>query len=174
MRPHLPVGTYGIGVHPMEGYFLRPLEELTTPKKFYGKALQHAERIMTTFDARDSNLGVLLSGEKGSGKTMLMRTLSQVFTKRGWPTILIDEKHHGADFNKPVDPAYPKLAGQHPDYLFAALRAYATEGKAQHGRSNAIMAGQVKQFRRDELKAMANYLSTLPSELHTVPQSKFR
>jgi cytochrome c553 len=81
---------------------------------------------------------------------------------------------HGADFNKPIDPTYPKLAGQHADYLFAALRAYATEGKAQHGRSNAIMAGQVKQFRRDELKAMANYLSTLPSELHTVPQPKFR
>ncbi len=81
---------------------------------------------------------------------------------------------HGANFNKPIDPAYPKLAGQHADYLFASLRAYGTEGKAQHGRSNAIMAGQVKQFKRDELKAMANYLSTLPGDVHTVPQAKFR
>ena len=81
---------------------------------------------------------------------------------------------HGANFNKPIDPAYPKLAGQHADYLFASLRAYGTEGKAQHGRNNAIMAGQVKQFKRDELKAMANYLSTLPGDVHTVPQAKFR
>ena len=81
---------------------------------------------------------------------------------------------HGANFNTPIDPSYPKLAGQPADYLFAALRAYAVEGKAQHGRSNAIMSQQVKQFRRDELKAMANYLSTLPSQLHTIPQDRFR
>jgi hypothetical protein len=42
------------------------------------------------------------------------------------------------------------------------------------GRGNAIMAGQVKQFKREELKAIANYLATLPSDLRTVPQSKFR
>lgn len=81
---------------------------------------------------------------------------------------------HGGDFNTPVDPSYPKLGGQHADYLFAALRAYATEGKTRYGRSNAIMAAQAKQFSRDELKAMANYLSTLPSDLHTVPQDPFR
>jgi len=81
---------------------------------------------------------------------------------------------HGADYNKAIDPTYPKLAGQHADYLFASLRAYATEGKAQHGRSNAIMAGQVKQFKREELKAMADYLSTLPGELRTEGQPRFR
>jgi cytochrome c553 len=81
---------------------------------------------------------------------------------------------HGANFSRPIDPAYPKLAGQHGDYLYVALNAYATEGNPQVGRGNAIMAGQVKQFKRDELKAIAAYLGSLPSELHTVPQAKFR
>jgi cytochrome c553 len=81
---------------------------------------------------------------------------------------------HGANFSKPIDGAYPKLAGQHADYLYVALKAYSTEGNAQVGRGNAIMGGQVKQFKKDELKAIAAYLGTLPSELHTVPQSKFR
>ncbi len=81
---------------------------------------------------------------------------------------------HGANFNKPIDGAYPKLAGQHADYLFAALRAYGTENHVYLGRSNAIMAGQVKQFKRDELKAIASYLSSLPGEVHTVPQAKFK
>jgi len=36
------------------------------------------------------------------------------------------------------------------------------------------MAGQVKQFKHDELKAIAQYLGSLPGELRTVPQSKFR
>ncbi len=81
---------------------------------------------------------------------------------------------HGSNFSKPIDASYPKLAGQHPDYLAAALRAYATTGNPNVGRGNAIMAGQVKQFKREELKAMAAYIGALPSELHTVPQSKFR
>ncbi|CAM3997816.1 c-type cytochrome [Roseateles saccharophilus] len=81
---------------------------------------------------------------------------------------------HGANFSKPIDPSYPKLAGQHADYLGVALKAYKTEGNSVVGRGNAIMAGQVKQFSNAELKAIAAYIGTLPSELRTVPQSKFR
>jgi cytochrome c553 len=81
---------------------------------------------------------------------------------------------HGANFNKPIDGSYPKIAGQHADYLLVTLRSYGIEGNPQVGRGNAIMAGQVKQFKRDELKAMAQYIGSLPGELRTVPQSKFR
>lgn len=81
---------------------------------------------------------------------------------------------HGVNFSKAIDPSYPKLAGQHADYLTAALKAYKTEKNANVGRNNAIMVGQVKQFSNAELKAIAKYISTLPTELATVPQSKFR
>ncbi len=81
---------------------------------------------------------------------------------------------HGANYSKPIDGAYPKLAGQHGDYLYVALKAYTVEGNPQVGRGNAIMAGQVKQFKKEELKAIANYLAGLPSDLQVVPQSKFR
>jgi len=81
---------------------------------------------------------------------------------------------HGANYSKPVDGTYPKLAGQHADYLYVALKAYKTDGSAQVGRNNAIMSAQVKQFTNAELKAMANYLGSLPGELATVPQAKFR
>lgn len=81
---------------------------------------------------------------------------------------------HGANFSKPIDPSYPKLAGQHADYLTVALKSYKTDKNASVGRSNGIMAGQVKQFSNAELKAIAAYISTLPTELATVPQGKFR
>ena len=81
---------------------------------------------------------------------------------------------HGVNFSKPIDGAYPKLAGQHADYLFVALRSYAAEGTPQVGRANPIMGAQVKAFSRAELKSMADYLASLPGELRTVPQSKFR
>lgn len=81
---------------------------------------------------------------------------------------------HGANFNKPIDPAYPKIAGQHADYLNAALRAYKTEKNPNVGRNNAIMSGQVKQFSTAELKAMAQYIGSLPGELRTVKESAFK
>jgi len=81
---------------------------------------------------------------------------------------------HGASYNKPLVPAYPKLAGQHADYLFSALRAYGVEGNPHIGRANAVMSAQVKAFKRAELKAMADYLSTLPGDLRVVRNPKFR
>ena len=81
---------------------------------------------------------------------------------------------HGANFSKPIDPSYPKLAGQHADYLFVALKAYKVENNAKVGRNNAIMAGMAKQYTNAELKAMANYISSLDGELKTVAQSRFR
>jgi len=81
---------------------------------------------------------------------------------------------HGADFNKPIDPSYPKVAGQHADYLFVALKSYKTEGNATWGRANGIMGGIAKQFSNAELKELSKYISSLPGELKTVPQKRFR
>ena len=81
---------------------------------------------------------------------------------------------HGDNFAKPIDPSYPKIAGQHADYLFVALKSYKVEKNAYVGRGNAIMGGVAKQFTNAELKALANYVSSLDGDLHTVPQSRFR
>jgi cytochrome c553 len=80
---------------------------------------------------------------------------------------------HGANFNKPIDAAYPKIAGQYADYLYVALKAYKTDGNPNVGRNNPIMAAQVKQFSNAELKALANYIASLPGELKTVRQTPF-
>jgi cytochrome c553 len=81
---------------------------------------------------------------------------------------------HGPNYDKPIDGSYPKIAGQYPDYLYAALKSYKIQGSAQVGRGNAIMAAQVKQFSNAELKALAQYLGSLPADMRTVAQSKFR
>ncbi|WP_440109994.1 c-type cytochrome [Acidovorax sp. BL-A-41-H1] len=82
---------------------------------------------------------------------------------------------HGDNFAKPIDPSYPKIAGQHSDYLFVALKAYKADARnANLGRSNAIMGGVSKQFTNAELKALANYIGSVEGDLHVVPQSRFR
>jgi cytochrome c553 len=81
---------------------------------------------------------------------------------------------HGADYNQPIDPSYPKIAGQHADYLYVALKSYQVDGNPNIGRNNAIMAGISRQFTPAELKTLANYIGALPGPLKTVPQSRFR
>jgi cytochrome c553 len=81
---------------------------------------------------------------------------------------------HGANFSKPIDPSYPKLAGQHADYLYVALKAYTVEGNAVIGRNNAIMSGIAKQYSRAEMRAIANYLASVEGELAVVTQPRFK
>ena len=81
---------------------------------------------------------------------------------------------HGANFAAPIDPTYPKIAGQHADYLFVALKAYKTENNAKVGRANGVMGGIAKQFTNDEMKVLAGYVSSLPGDLKVVPQAKFK
>ncbi len=81
---------------------------------------------------------------------------------------------HGDNLNKPIDAGYPKLAGQHADYLFVALKAYRIEHNTTIGRGNAIMAGMAKPFTHAELKVLAGYIASLPGDLQTVPNPKFR
>ncbi|NDZ12830.1 cytochrome c4 [Variovorax sp. WS11] len=81
-------------------------------------------------------------------------------------------KCHGANFNTPNDGTVAKLAGQHADYLYVALKSYKTEKNMQIGRSNGVMSGQAKKFSNTELKELASYISSLPGELKTVPDSK--
>ena len=72
---------------------------------------------------------------------------------------------HGADYNKPIDPSYPKLAGQHADYIAHALTAYKRGGDKANGRSNPIMAGQVQPLSNQDMADIGAYLASLPSQL---------
>lgn len=82
---------------------------------------------------------------------------------------------HGDNFAKPIDPSYPKIAGQHADYLYVALKSYKETGKnAYVGRSNGVMAGIAGQFSNAELKALSQYIARVDGDLQVVPQSRFR
>jgi cytochrome c553 len=81
---------------------------------------------------------------------------------------------HGENFAKPIDPSYPKIAGQNADYLYIALKSYKVEGTNAWGRNNGVMGGVAKQFSNAELKELANYVSAQQGDLKTVPQSRFR
>jgi len=70
---------------------------------------------------------------------------------------------HGAGLNAPIMPVYPKLAGQYPDYLYYALKAYKVgNSNAQYGRNNAIISSQVQAFTDADLQDISAYIASLP------------
>ncbi len=81
---------------------------------------------------------------------------------------------HGANFSKPIAPNYPKIAGQHADYVYVALKAYKTTDKPLIGRANPIMGGIAAQFSNAELKVLAEYVGSLPSELQTIQRARVK
>ncbi len=73
---------------------------------------------------------------------------------------------HGENLNKPVSPEYPKLAGQHADYIYWALRQYQMGGNNPHlGRNNPIMQAQVQSLSQGDMKDLAAYIESLKGDL---------
>lgn len=74
---------------------------------------------------------------------------------------------HGADGNTPTTPDFPKLAGQHYDYLLHSLKEYKS-GK----RKNAIMAGQVQQLTLKDMENLAAFYSKQPGSLTIIREGR--
>ncbi|HLT27883.1 MAG TPA: cytochrome c [Zeimonas sp.] len=63
---------------------------------------------------------------------------------------------HGKDGNTPIDPSYPKIAGQYQDYLEHSLLDYKNDR-----RKNPIMGAQAKALTRDDIRNLAAYYASL-------------
>lgn len=73
---------------------------------------------------------------------------------------------HGPGLAKPVSGEYPKLAGQYADYTYFALRAYqAGNTNPMFGRDNVVMRAQVQSLSEADLRDVAAYIQSLPSDL---------
>jgi cytochrome c553 len=70
---------------------------------------------------------------------------------------------HGADGNTPTGPEFPRLAGQHEDYLLKALKDYKSGA-----RKNPIMSGQVGGLSTQDMADLAAYFASQSGTLHVI------
>ena len=70
---------------------------------------------------------------------------------------------HGADGNSPTGPDFPRIAGQHKDYLMKTLRDYKSGV-----RKNPIMSGQVANLSQQDMADLAAYFSSQKGSLQAV------
>jgi hypothetical protein len=100
IRENLPAGNYVIKKDEMSGQlFLESIDKFEFKGKVYGDTMKRAERILYAFEDRPSTTGVMLTGEKGSGKTLLAKMLSIKGYEKGYPTIVINAPWCGDQFN---------------------------------------------------------------------------
>jgi len=96
----LPPETYTVKFDERSGeFYLEQIENFTLPDKIYGKNNNYSERILNTFNQRTGSTGVLLSGIKGAGKTLLAKQTAVSARGLGIPTIVINRDWHGDEFN---------------------------------------------------------------------------
>lgn len=101
----LPAGTYGISFHPQMGFWLnRHMNLNTNEETIYGKHERRVEKIMRSYAAANRNFGVILSGKKGIGKSLLARMLAERAIADGMPVIIVDNAIPGiADFLSSIE-----------------------------------------------------------------------
>lgn len=91
----LPAKTYSIRFANMSGFFLEEHSDLGVREKVYGPHTQKAEKVLRSFSLMDRNLGVILSGDKGIGKSMFGRMLSEMAVASGYPVLIVDTYYPG-------------------------------------------------------------------------------
>ena len=94
IRKKLPIGIYKLQVAQMRGFFLEKTEYKTEHGKIYGKAGSIASHIVDAYNRSSDNLGVLLSGGKGLGKSLTSRLVVEKLAK-DHPIIIIDQFING-------------------------------------------------------------------------------
>ena len=75
----LPLGVYNVGLT-MEGWYLEKYaDEFTFDYKIYGLETEFCEHVIKTFENTTGNLGIMLTGTKGTGKTVTAKILANAF-----------------------------------------------------------------------------------------------
>lgn len=87
----LPVGTYEVAFHPMQGFWLERKDNISLAEKIYGVHEKKAEKILSSFKLTSRNLGVILSGNKGIGKSLTAKLICQKSIAEGYPVILVND-----------------------------------------------------------------------------------
>jgi energy-coupling factor transporter ATP-binding protein EcfA2 len=97
----LPPGNYVVKEMPMDGpLYLEQIESFEVKGKRYGDLDKNTTRILNTFLDRPVSTGVMLAGEKGSGKSLLAKNLAVVAAREHQiPCIVINAPWVGDKFN---------------------------------------------------------------------------
>lgn len=100
----IPAGTYDICFADRVGFFLSRRADMTVAEKVYGVQGTKVDKVINSFKSFGRNLGVILSGDKGIGKSLTAKMIAGAAIKEGYPVLLASRFISGiAEFIESID-----------------------------------------------------------------------
>ena len=91
----LPAKTFNIRFAMQQGFFLVEIPNIKVNEKVYGIHQQKLKKVVNAFEKNERNLGVILSGDKGIGKSLFAKMLIEEGINLGFPVIIVDTYYPG-------------------------------------------------------------------------------
>ena len=93
----LPVQTYRVEFSMFEGFSLKKVDMLTVgDEKVYGSHTSRLDRISQAYSTMNRSLGVMLSGDKGMGKSLMVRMIADRFAQEhNLPIVMVEDANEG-------------------------------------------------------------------------------
>lgn len=97
LHDKLPPAVYVVNYSQMTGFSLgKRSDRMQAPERIYGSTAKRADKIMTAYANAPGAFGVLMSGDKGSGKTMTSTLVANQAIEQGLPVIIVDTQLPGS------------------------------------------------------------------------------
>ena len=99
IHDQLPSQVYQVNFNPLTGPFLSKYSDIEVNEKVYGVHETKVNKVLNAYKQFQRNLGVILSGDKGIGKSLFAKLLAIECTSRGMPVVIVSSYFPGiADY----------------------------------------------------------------------------
>jgi len=167
----LPARTYIIRFAKLSGFYLDEYSDIDVAEdRIYGNHVQKAQKVLRSFGQFGRNLGVILSGNKGIGKSLFARLLSGEALKNDIPVIIVDKYISGiASYIETIDQNIMVLFDEF-DKTFGDVKVPDGEVEAQAallGLFDGITSGK-KLFviTCNDIRKLSDFIVNRPGRFH--------
>ena len=166
----LPAKNYVVRFDKMSGFYLENYPDIKIKEKIYGVHDQKVNKVLKSFNTFQKNLGVILSGDKGIGKSLFAKRLAMKAVENGIPVIIVDKFIPGiASYIEKIDQEVMILFDEF-DKTFGGVKTQ--EGEADPQAGLLSLFDGVSQGKKlfvvtcNELRNLNDYLINRPGRFH--------
>lgn len=163
----LPPKTYRVDYDPDTRTFsLLEAHDFEIPEtKIYGQHLDKVKKVLNAMDKMNRNLGVILSGDKGIGKSLFSKCLGLKARKKGIPVILVNEYNEGiANFLEEIEQTVMILFDEY-DKIFNDKK-YNCQAEMLSLFDGVSAGKKLFVITCNEIQSLSQYLINRPGRFH--------
>lgn len=163
----LPVQSYRVSFNENSGFYLTKYADIHINEKIYGIHETKVSKVLNSFSAFRRNLGIILSGDKGIGKSLFAKLLARrAMDEWDIPVIIVNTYYPGiAEYLNSIDQEVMVLFDEF-DKTFAARSGYDPQAEMLTLFDGVSQGKKLFVVTCNELKNLNNYLVNRPGRFH--------